>query len=64
VKIHGGVRNADDLISWLRCAPQPPQACYVVHGEEASSTALAARIRSELDWCVVAPRPGERVLVD
>jgi metallo-beta-lactamase family protein len=54
--------DADDLLAWLRSAPQRPQTCYVVHGEAGSSAALAERIRTELDWCAVVPTPGERVL--
>ena len=55
--------DADDVLAWLRSAPRAPQACYVVHGEAEASAALATRIRHELDWCAVVPRPGERVLV-
>ncbi len=55
--------DADDILAWLRSAPRPPQVCYVTHGEQAASEALAGRIRDELDWCAVVPRPGERVLV-
>jgi metallo-beta-lactamase family protein len=54
--------DVDDLLAWLRSAPQPPQACYVMHGEPAASAALADRIRAELDWCAVVPTPGESVL--
>jgi metallo-beta-lactamase family protein len=55
--------DADDLLGWLRSAPRPPQVCYVTHGEPHASAALAGRIRDELGWCAVVPRPGERVLV-
>jgi metallo-beta-lactamase family protein len=55
--------DADDLLGWLRSAPAEPGVCFVNHGEESGSAALAERIRRELDWCVVVPRPGERVLV-
>lgn len=79
LKIHGGyvpVRaevvllddfsvhaDADDLLAWLRGAPAEPGICFVNHGEEQASAALAERIRQELDWCAVVPRPGERVVV-
>jgi hypothetical protein len=36
--------------------------CFVVHGEEGASTALAARISAELNWCAVVPRHGERIM--
>jgi metallo-beta-lactamase family protein len=55
--------DADDVLNWLRTATTPPRACYVVHGEEAASAALATRIRDELGWLAVAPREDERVLL-
>lgn len=54
--------DADGMLAWLRTAPAPPRACYVVHGEPAAATALAARIDAELGWCAVVPRHAERVL--
>jgi metallo-beta-lactamase family protein len=51
-------------VDWLRAAPRPPTTAYVVHGEPGPSRALADRIRSELGWCAVVPRDGERVLLD
>ena len=53
--------DSDELIAWIDSAPEPPQVVYVVHGEPASSAALAARIRSELDLLAVVPRDGEIV---
>ncbi len=55
--------DAGELVGWLRELPEPPETVYVVHGEPEASRALAARIRDELDWCVVVPSVGERVLV-
>ena len=55
--------DAGELLGWLRELPEAPEIVYVVHGEPESSRALAARIRAELDWCVVVPSAGERVLV-
>lgn len=54
--------DSDDLLAWLHSAPAAPGVCYVTHGEQAASDALADRIRAELDWCTVVPHPGERVL--
>lgn len=53
--------DADELVQWLARAARPPETCYVVHGEQEASALLADRIREELDWTVVAPRPGEVV---
>jgi metallo-beta-lactamase family protein len=54
--------DADGLLAWLKSAPSPPDMCFVVHGEESASTALAVRISAELNWCAVVPRHGERIL--
>lgn len=53
--------DSDELVAWLGSAPEPPDAVYLVHGEPQSSAALAARIRSELDWMTVVAREGEIV---
>jgi len=55
--------DGSELVAWLGRAPRAPQSVYVVHGEPASSTALAARISDELHWCAIVPRYGERVLL-
>jgi metallo-beta-lactamase family protein len=56
--------DSDELIAWLGRAARPPEACFVVHGEPEASAALAQRIRDELDWVAVVPRPGEQVRID
>lgn len=56
--------DSGELCAWLASAPEPPEIVYVVHGEPSSSEALAARIRDELGWTAVVPRPGERVRLD
>jgi len=55
--------DADGLLAWLRSAPSPPHTCYVVHGEPAPASTLAARIGTELGWPAVLPRYAERVLL-
>lgn len=55
--------DADGVLAWLRTAPEPPRACYVVHGEPVPAAALAARISTELGWCAVVPQHAERVLL-
>jgi len=55
--------DANDLIGWLRTAPRPPKTCYIVHGEQASSQALASLVQSQLGWCAVVPQHAERVLI-
>ena len=56
--------DADEVIAWLRRVPGEPRTVYVVHGEPAASSALAARVADELGWCAVVPRYGERVRLD
>ncbi|WP_460715879.1 MBL fold metallo-hydrolase RNA specificity domain-containing protein [Nocardioides dilutus] len=56
--------DSGEICTWLASAPEPPEIVYVVHGETASSEALAGRIRDELGWCAVVPAPGERVRLD
>jgi metallo-beta-lactamase family protein len=53
--------DADQLLAWLRQAPRPPRTCYAVHGEPDSADTLARRIHTELGWCAIAPRDGEKV---
>jgi metallo-beta-lactamase family protein len=55
--------DADGVLAWLRTAPVPPRACYVVHGDPSAAAALAAMIDAELGWCAVVPRHAERVLL-
>jgi len=54
--------DAQELQAWATAAPAP-QTCYVIHGEQHSSEALADRLRRDADWTAVVPRPGERVLL-
>ncbi len=55
--------DANELVAWLKPVA-PPAACYVVHGEQKSSEALAERLGDELGWNSVVPTLGERVRVD
>jgi metallo-beta-lactamase family protein len=55
--------DSDELVAWVASAPELPETVYVVHGEPASSRALADRIQDELGVVAVVPRRGERVLL-
>ncbi len=63
IEVSGLSAHADrgEMIRWLRSAAQPPRRIFLVHGEPASATALAARITSELGWPVSIPAWGERI---
>ena len=52
--------DSDELVEWATAAPAP-STCFVVHGEEHSSHALADRLNTEAGWTAVVPREGERV---
>jgi len=53
--------DADETLRWLGRSPTPPENVYVVHGEQHAAARLAERIDTELGWCAVVPRYGERV---
>lgn len=53
--------DVDELLKWLRTAPRQPKGVFLVHGEDDSRTALAARITEELGWKVMVPSFGDRV---
>lgn len=54
--------DADELVGWATARPVP-STCYVVHGEQHSSLALAARLRREAGCLAVVPTENERVLI-
>jgi metallo-beta-lactamase family protein len=56
--------DREELLDWLRGAPRPPQATYVVHGEPAAAAALESAITSELGWTAVVPAYLEQVRLD
>ncbi|HSP98832.1 MAG TPA: MBL fold metallo-hydrolase [Candidatus Dormibacteraeota bacterium] len=56
--------DRDEIVAWLRAAPRAPETAFVVHGEPAAATSLAAAIGSQLGWTAVAPRHLEQVRVD
>lgn len=52
--------DVDQLVDWVKGAGSP-SGVFVVHGEEASATALARRLDDDLGCVAVAPEYGERV---
>ena len=53
--------DSDELVAWMASHETAPETTFVVHGEEASSEALSARIDSELGRLAVVPSWGETV---
>lgn len=56
--------DQNEMIAWLRSAPQWPSVVYVVHGDPAASEALRGTIQRELKWNAVVPRHLEQVRLD
>jgi metallo-beta-lactamase family protein len=46
------------LMQWLGGFRQPPQRCFVVHGEAQTALGFADHIAAALGWRVEAPAPG------
>lgn len=53
--------DSNEIIEWMRAAPQAPRMTYVTHGEPDASDALRVRIRRELGWNVRVPEYLEAV---
>ena len=53
--------DADELVAWLRSAPQRPRRVFVTHGEPDAADALRVRIDRELGWEAYIPEYGEEV---
>ncbi|MDP3086057.1 MAG: MBL fold metallo-hydrolase [Rubrivivax sp.] len=58
-----GHADRDELLAWLRSAPQAPRQTFVVHGDPDASDAFRLRIRDELGWPARVPQHGEIVEV-
>jgi metallo-beta-lactamase family protein len=56
--------DASELVDWVASADAEPDQVHVVHGEPEASAGLQRRLVARLDWCVVVPSHGERVLLD
>ena len=50
--------DGDELINWLKKASQPKQV-FVVHGEIESADIFAKRIRTDLGWNAIVPKPEQ-----
>ena len=51
--------DSQQIMDWLKTAPQAPQAVYLNHGEPAAADMLRQRIDHELGWPVMAPLLGQ-----
>ena len=52
--------DVDEVCNWLKTTKSKPAHTFVVHGEPASSSAMAEKINSELGWPTTIPRLNQR----
>ena len=52
--------DADEVCAWLGTNKTPPTHTFIVHGEPASSAAMAEKINVKLGWNTVVPRLGQK----
>jgi metallo-beta-lactamase family protein len=53
--------DSNEIIGWMRVAPQIPRMTYITHGEPDASDALRIRIKRELGWSARVPEHLESV---
>lgn len=53
--------DSNEILEWMRAAPQAPRMTYITHGEPEASDALRVRVRRELGWNVRVPEHLEAV---
>jgi len=56
--------DAQQIVQWLKTAPQDPRDIYLNHGEPGPADALRQRIERELGWTASVPRLGQTVVVE
>jgi metallo-beta-lactamase family protein len=52
--------DADEVCNWLGTSKVTPTQTFIVHGEPASSAAMAEKINSKLGWNTVVPRLNQK----
>jgi metallo-beta-lactamase family protein len=53
--------DSDEVIKWMRTAPQAPAITYITHGEPESADALRYRMKHELGWKARVPEHLETI---
>ena len=66
MSIHGlsGHADRDELLRWVRTAPKPPKAIFVVHGELDAATEFAATLRREFAAATFVPTLDDAYSLD
>ncbi|HUW26628.1 MAG TPA: MBL fold metallo-hydrolase [Gallionella sp.] len=49
------------LLAWAGGLRRPPRQTFVVHGEESAALIFAERLRTDHNWKVTVPEPGQTV---
>ena len=52
--------DADEVCNWLATSKAKPIHTFIVHGELASSAAMAEKINLQLGWNTVVPRLAQK----
>jgi metallo-beta-lactamase family protein len=47
--------DQDELMDWAEGFSEKPKMVFVIHGEKASSSALAQKLRDDLEWHTIVP---------
>ena len=73
VSVQAGVRqigglsghaDRNELLRWTDGLRRPPAHCFVTHGDEGATAALAASLREKRGWNASCPSPGQRTLLE
>lgn len=59
-----GHADSNEILDWMKAAPQPPQITYVTHGEPSASDHLRSDIEHGLGWNVRVPHDKEVINLD
>lgn len=59
-----GHADSQEILNWMKHAPQPPRITYVTHGEPAASDRLRSDIDHSLGWNVRVPHDRETIDLD
>lgn len=56
--------DSNELVQWMKSAPEAPAMTYVTHGEPDASDALRLRLKHELGWRARVPEHQETISLD
>jgi metallo-beta-lactamase family protein len=59
-----GHADYNEILAYLMGFNRPPEKTFIVHGDPASSSELAAKIKNQFGWNVVLPKLGETFELD